>query len=84
MLSQLSVFAHQIENRAFHLLCDPNSPLSHVKEALAQFMKHVGNLEDQIKANAEAQAKIDVDAKSAEQTKIEEPVLPVSDEVKQE
>ncbi len=70
MLSQLSVLAHKVGDRSFHLLCDPNSPIHEIKEALFQFSKYIANLEDQIKAQ--------------EPIKKPEESLPVTDEVKQE
>lgn len=56
MLSQLSVLAHKVGNNAYHFLCDPNSPLPEIKDALFQFTKYVGQLEDQMKAQQEAAA----------------------------
>lgn len=34
-------------------MCDQDSPLHHVKEALFQFQKYIGQIEDQVKAQAE-------------------------------
>lgn len=56
MLSQLSVLAHKVGNNAYHFLCDPNSPLPEIKDALFQFTKYVGQIEDQAKAQADAAA----------------------------
>lgn len=55
MISQLSVFAHTIGSRAYHLLCAPDSPLNEVKDALIQFLKMVSDLEEKIKEAKEAQ-----------------------------
>lgn len=50
MLSTLSKLEQVINNKTYHLLCDCDSPLSDIKEALFQFQKFVGNVEDQAKA----------------------------------
>ncbi len=44
-----------IENKVYQLLCDNDSPLHHLKEVLFQFQKYVGQLEDDVKAQREAQ-----------------------------
>ncbi len=49
MISQLSVIAHTIGSRAYHLLCAPDSPLPEVKDALIQFLKIVTDLEEKLK-----------------------------------
>ena len=38
-------------------MCDIDSPLPDVKEAIFQFQKYVGHIEDQIKANQDAAKK---------------------------
>lgn len=38
----------QIEDRFYVFFCDPQSPLGHVKEALFQLTKRVGQIEDKI------------------------------------
>jgi len=67
MLKNISRLESIIEGKVYHLLCDNDSPLLHVKEALCQFLKYCGNIEDQIKAQQEA-AKAE---EAAEQAKIE-------------
>ena len=54
MLSQLSKIEVLIEGKVYQFLCASDAPLAHVKEALCQFIKFAGQVEDQAK---EAQAK---------------------------
>ncbi len=51
MLKNISQLEVKIAEKIYHLTCDNDSPLEHVKEALCQFLKYVGNIEDQIKAS---------------------------------
>lgn len=53
MLSNLSKLQVQIDNKVYQLLCDVDSPLPSVKEALFQFQKFVGKVEDDVKAQQE-------------------------------
>lgn len=53
-LSQLEVI---IENKVCRFIADHDTPLSHVKEALFQFQKYIGQVEDAAKAQQEAQEK---------------------------
>ena len=48
MITALSKIEVVIENKAYQLLCDSQSPIAHVKEALFQFSKHVGAVEEAI------------------------------------
>lgn len=54
MLKNLSKIELTIDNRLYQLLCDNDSPLHHVKEALFQFQKYIGQIEDQAKKQQEA------------------------------
>lgn len=56
MLTNLSGLTHWVGDRAYHLLCDSNSPLNEVKDALMQFMAYVVKVEEAAKAQADAQA----------------------------
>lgn len=58
MIKQLTQLEHKIGDRVFHFVCDPNSPITEVKDALLQFIKLACQVEDQIKANQAAQAPI--------------------------
>jgi hypothetical protein len=57
MLSNLIKFELKIADKAYHFLCDPNSPIEHVKEALFQFQKAAGQIEDNAKAQQAEVAK---------------------------
>ena len=59
MLSNISKLQVQVDNKIYQLLCDSDSPLPSVKEALFQFQKYVGQVEDQIKVNEEANKKVE-------------------------
>jgi hypothetical protein len=71
MQKMITQFEHKVGEKLYHFVCDPDSPIEHVKESLFQFMKYVGAIEDAIRAQ---QAK-----DAAEKAK-----LPVTDEVKSE
>lgn len=43
----------------YHFICDNDSPIEHIKEALFQCQKYVGTLEDNIKAQMAAQALVE-------------------------
>lgn len=49
MLKNLAALQCKVENREIQLLCDHDCPLPHLKEALFQFQKYVGQIEDQAK-----------------------------------
>jgi hypothetical protein len=53
MLKQISKLEIQIENKPYTLLCESDSSTQHVKEALFQFGKYIGQIEDAARANAE-------------------------------
>lgn len=38
----------QLNDKTYSFYCDANSPLGHVKEAMFQLMKRVGQIEDNI------------------------------------
>jgi hypothetical protein len=50
MLNNLSKLELKIIDKTYQFLCDIDSPLEHVKEALFQMQKYVGIVEDQVKA----------------------------------
>lgn len=56
MLKNITRLEHVIGDKVYHLTCDADSPLEHVKDALFQFTKFVGQIEDNIKAAQEKQA----------------------------
>jgi len=43
-----------VADKVYHFMCDPDSPIEHLKEAIFQCQKYVGQLEDQIKAQQAA------------------------------
>ena len=76
MLKNLSVLEHSIEGKAYQFLCDPNSPLNHVKDALVKFLGYVQQVEDQVRTAqdkaAQEQKPVEDHVVEAEQPK-EEP-----------
>lgn len=56
MLKNISRLEMKIGEKIYHLMCDIDSPLEHVKEALFQFQKYIGQIEDNIKAQQAAKA----------------------------
>ncbi len=62
MFQTIAKFEVLIEGKAYHFMCDPNSSIDHVKEALFQVQKAVATLEDQIKAAQEAAKKAEEEA----------------------
>lgn len=54
MLKNISQLECKVGEKVFHLLCDMDSPLPHVKEAVLQFLKYIQHVEDQVKAQEEA------------------------------
>lgn len=64
MLSNLVKLEHVVEGKAVQLLCAADAQIPHIKEALFAFMKYVGNVEDQVKAQQES-AKNQAEANAA-------------------
>jgi len=54
MLKNISKLECKVNERTFQFLCDSDSPLSEVKEALFQFMKFSGDVEDRVRSEQEA------------------------------
>ncbi len=57
-----------VNEKTAHFYCDIDTQLEVVKEMLFQFQKYVGHVEDQVRANAEAEK-----AKEQPDLAIEEP-----------
>ena len=55
MLKNLVQLDHKIGENTYQFLCQNTAPLHEIKDALCQFMKYVGNIEDQVRANQEAE-----------------------------
>lgn len=53
MLKNITKLECQIGDKIYQLLCEMDSPLTHVKEALFQFQKYVGQIEDQARDSQE-------------------------------
>lgn len=64
MLKNIAKLEVQMGEKTYQLLCDNDSPLEHLKEALFQFQKYVGQCED----NAKAQIASQEAAKNNEET----------------
>jgi hypothetical protein len=56
MLKMLSQLEHTVENKVCRFVCEHDTPIAFVKEALFQFQKYIGQLEDQAKAQQAQQA----------------------------
>jgi hypothetical protein len=54
MLKNIIKLEMLVNGKPYQLLCDNDSPLEHVKEALFQFQKYIGQVEDNIKAQQQA------------------------------
>jgi|HubBroStandDraft_2_1064218.scaffolds.fasta_scaffold384328_2 hypothetical protein len=70
MLTNLVRFEMKSAERVYHFLCDNNSPISEVKEAIFQLT----NMVAQVEANIEAAKKAQEDSKQAEVPQAEEKV----------
>lgn len=68
MIKNLVQLEHTIGDKVYRLACDNDSPLNEIKDALFQFLKIVGNIEDQIKAKQASQ----------EEKKPEDPIVDIS------
>ncbi len=58
MLKQMSKLECTIAEKKYEMHLDSDSPLQHVKEALFQFMKYVGQIEDNILAQQKAEKEL--------------------------
>jgi hypothetical protein len=59
MLKSLAQLEYIIENKVFRFTCDNDASTLFIKEALFQFQKYVGQIEDAAKAQQEASEKKD-------------------------
>jgi hypothetical protein len=53
MLKNISRLECKVFERTYQLFCEMDSPVEHVKQALFEFIKYVGQVEDAIKASQE-------------------------------
>lgn len=72
MLKNVAQLEHKIGDRVFHFVCDPQSPIQEVMQALNKMMVWASQLEDQIKAQQAQQA-----AQAATQDEVKAPDVPV-------
>lgn len=72
MQKMITQFENKVGEKLYHFVCDPDSPIEHVKESLFQFMKYVGAIEDAIRTQ------------QAKDAALQKAALPVTDEVKSE
>lgn len=73
MLKNISKLEYKIGERLYQLILDNDSPIDHVKEALFQFQKYIGQIEDQVKAQQLAQQS---EQKNDSMSKVKEDSLP--------
>lgn len=56
MLKNISRLEVIIADKIYHLTCDTDSPLAHVKEAVLKFLYYVNSIEEQVAAQQKAEA----------------------------
>ena len=79
MLKNIVRLEHIVADKAFHFHCDHDASTTMIKEALCQFMKFVGQIEDQVKAQIDQSAppvNSDVAPATDIQSVSEEPITP--------
>lgn len=54
MLKNITKLECRVNEKDYAFMCDMDSPVPCVKEALVQFLKYVSNIEDKAKADQEA------------------------------
>ena len=72
MLKNISKLECKVNDKEFVFLCDNDSPTTCVKEALLQFIKFVGNIEDQALAKQAENAPTECKAFPCETCECEE------------
>ena len=50
MLKNLASLTHTVENKVCQFICENDTPIAIIKEALFQFQKYIGVIEDAAKA----------------------------------
>jgi len=55
MLKNIVRLEFMVMDKVYHFICDNDSPIEHIKEALFQCQKYIGAVEDNIKAQMELQ-----------------------------
>lgn len=57
MLKSLAQLTHTVEDKVCQFICEHDTPISTIKEALFQFQKYIGHVEDVARIQAEAHQK---------------------------
>ena len=76
MLKNLTRLEAEIQDKVYHLFCDQDSPVEHVKAALLHMMGYCDQIIEAAKAAAPAVEEVVADAE-----KVEEVVVPIVEEV---
>ncbi len=58
MLKNVSQLELTIDEKTYRFTCDMDSPLEQVKEAIFQFLKYIGQVEDSIKQHQAQQVEV--------------------------
>jgi hypothetical protein len=58
MIKNIVRLEFTVMDKVYHFTCDPDSPIEHIKEAIFQIQKYIGQVEDNIKAQMAAQAAV--------------------------
>lgn len=66
MLRNVTQLTVQVGEKLYHLFCDHDSPIGHVKEAIFEFTKVVAEVEQKIK---------DAQKPAEEEQKVDEPMV---------
>lgn len=74
MLKNLVRLEHMVQDKVIHMYCDHDTSTTAIKEALCQFMKYVGMIEDQVKATLEASMGAESTPQSVPSDQIETPL----------
>ena len=72
MLKNLSRLECIVNEKAYHLFCDIDSPLECVKEALFQFQKYIGQVEDAVKQQKEQESKESLEPEKEPECKLQD------------
>ena len=59
MLKNLCQLEFAINDKSYHFSCDNDAPIQGIKEALFQFQKYIGHVEDAMKIKAEEQKPVE-------------------------
>lgn len=71
MLKNLTRLEAQVAGKVYHLLCDQDSPIEHVKIALFEFVKYIGSIEDAANAAQQKTQEVSKSDPFQEEPKVE-------------